>query len=145
VSFILKDTYARGSESGSESIFQGLQLDRIDCRGPRRQALQYVGTGGSKALVEAAQLYWKFFHTTLWKFHWIPQPPSDRQDRLDLQGLLVVAADSVAPEALIQQAGPLIRIAGNSCIGIYFHTTLWKILLENSIDRSALYSDRSPY
>ena len=116
VSFILKDTYTRDP---SGSIIQGLQLDRINCRGPRRQALQYVGTRGSKALLEAAQLYWKFFHTTLWKFHWIPQPRSDRQDRLDLQELLVVAVDSVAPEASIQQAGPLIRIAGNRCIGIF--------------------------
>jgi len=44
---------------------------------------------------------------------------TDRQDRLDLQELLVVAVDSVAPEASIQQAGSLIRIAGNRCIGMF--------------------------
>ena len=40
------------------SIFEGLQLDRFGCRGSRRQALQHIGTGGPKALVEAAPLCW---------------------------------------------------------------------------------------
>jgi len=46
-------------------------------------------------------------------------------DRFNPQELLVVAVDSELLEASIQQARSLVRIAGNSCIGIFFHSTLW--------------------
>jgi len=61
------------------------------------------------------------FHTTLWNSSGRFHSPDSLYVAigLDLQGLLVAAVDSVAPEASIQQAGPLIRIAGNRCIGIF--------------------------
>jgi len=65
---------------------------------------------------------------------------SYNKDRLDPQDQGI---DSVLLAASIRQSGPSIRLSGTSCIGILFHSTLW-ILLEDSIDQSALYSDRGP-
>jgi len=62
---------------------------------------------------------------------------------LDLQELLAVAVDSVAPEASIQQAGPPIRIAGNSCIGI-FHTTLWNFLEDSTAPIASTQEQSKP-
>jgi len=44
------------------------------------------------------------------------------KDQLDPQDQGI---DSVLLAASIRQSGPSIRIAGISCIGIFFHTTLW--------------------
>jgi len=70
------------------------------------------------------QLYWNISPIQLCEnsigFHSLDRTHrTKRQDRLNLQEVLVVAVDSVAPEASIQQAGSLIRIAGISCIGIF--------------------------
>jgi len=130
VSFKIKDTF-------SSIRIDPDPLQRHPDRSPRPTALIRIDCGGATAAATAVAgridkplktgCIGIFFHTTLWNFHWIPQPRSDRQDRLDLQELLVVTLDSVPLAASIQQPRSLIRIAGTSCIGI-FHATLWNFL-----------------
>jgi len=116
VSFILKDTSSI-QEDPSGSI-------RIDC-GDGSKALQvYWNSVLLAASIQVANRPLKtgcigviILHTAPWNsidFHHIDPIYIYRIDPA-LQGI-----DSVALAALIQQAGPLIRLAGNSCIGIFF-------------------------
>jgi len=112
----------------SGSIFQGLQLDQFDCRGPEDKPSNILELVALLAPVEAAPRPVGVEYSSIQLcgnsigFHSLDL--SIYIDRVDLQGLLVVAVDSVALEASIHQAGSLIRIASNSCIGI-LHAALW--------------------
>jgi len=107
---------SKAHSSDSNQLWRTLKSCNKSSSRRRRQAFRHWLCWNISSMQLCGISIW--FHSLDWTDR------TDRQDQLDIQGLAVVAVDSVAPEASIQQAGPLIGIAGNRCVGVFPHISV---------------------